>query len=223
MVALVACGEESTPPPPSVQMNEVAEATPPPVVPLPVGEKPASEGAVVEAAEAAGQEPRVERTERGGTAGDPAVAPAASPCPDAPAAGARDVTVAWSDVRASQSCFFFSGPGALGRNDRLGGRARLDLRDGRAVLDFGGGVRFTGSAGERVTLARTSEHDFQGTWRVTERITGTWQAGVERHLDTPCTEAPRVAAAQYSYAECDTANPSSCPGPCTITATLTIR
>lgn len=225
MFGLVACGEESGPPPPSVQMHEVGEATPPPVAPLPVGQKPAAESATGEEHPLAedGIAERTERTERTPAARDPGAAPATTPCPDAPANGARDVTVAWSNVRSTQACFFFSGPGTLGRDDRLGGRARLELSDGRAVLDFGGGVRFTGSAGERIALTRTSDHDFQGAWRVTERITGTWRAGVERHVDTPCTESPRVATAQYTYAECDTASPSSCPGPCTITATLTIR
>ena len=59
-----------------------------------------------------------------------------------------------------------------------------------------------------VTLARTTTHDFDGRWQVTETIDGTYEGG-----------RPHAAA---RYEECGDSQPA-CPGRCTTTADLLAR
>lgn len=80
----------------------------------------------------------------------------------------------WSDIATvTSTCFFFSGPGELGRNAQLGETATLAIGDHRARLDFGVDVVFEGPReGDRLTLSRTSSHDYDGgKWTVRETIT----------------------------------------------------
>jgi hypothetical protein len=132
------------------------------------------------------------------------------------------VSVAWSSVRSTDGCFFFSGPGALGRDTPLGNTARFEGTASGASLAFGG-ARFEGPSTPDIRLARTSTHDFGGPWRVTETIEGRWVTPqTAPHLDTPCTESPpQVIEATYVYHEYE--GSSRTAGHCTITANVTIR
>lgn len=123
------------------------------------------------------------------------------------------VAVEWGRSTSVSSCFYFSGPGDLGRDDHLGARAAF-LRSGdRITLSFGG-LLFEGRIrGDRVTLERISEHDFDGPWKVTETIDATLGASED------CV----VLRGTYRYAECDTSPGASCPGPCSISAPLSVR
>ena len=123
------------------------------------------------------------------------------------------VAVDWGRSTTIASCFYFSGPGELGRDDHLGPRAAF-LRSGdRIALSFGG-LLFEGQVrGDRVTLERISEHDYDGPWRVTETIDATL-GGRDDCL---------VLRGTYRYAECDTARPTNCPGPCSISTPMSVR
>ena len=91
-----------------------------------------------------------------------------APSPPPPPAE-QPLQVQWSNVTSSQSCFFFSGPESLGRDDHLGARASY-ASDGRtARLVFDGRVMFEGFLGTQpFTLVRTSVHQYSGTWSVRE-------------------------------------------------------
>jgi len=93
---------------------------------------------------------------------------------DEPLPAALPYGVLWSDIATQTSgCFFFSGPGELGRNTPLDETAGFAIGDTRASLDFGANVVFEGPrAADRVTLSRTSSHDYSdGKWTVRETIT----------------------------------------------------
>lgn len=80
--------------------------------------------------------------------------------------------VTWDDLRATEGCFFFSGPMELGRDDHLGVQADVAL--GPVVtVSFGPHV-FRGAQGE--PLVRQSGHHFGGTWSVRETLQGEWDA-----------------------------------------------
>jgi hypothetical protein len=83
-----------------------------------------------------------------------------------------DYGVRWTEVQTeTPGCFFFSGPGELGRDTQLGEAAAFAIGERRARLDFGGGAVFEGErAGEGITLERSSTHDFDGKWTVRETI-----------------------------------------------------
>lgn len=120
------------------------------------------------------------------------------------------VTVEWSQVTRTPTCFFFSGPGSLGRDDQLGTTAEWSEHEGRAGLAFSPLVVFHGvRGGSQVALARTSAHLFGDKWEVSERIDGEIQGG--------------VLEGQYHYDECDTSHRPSCPGPCHIDARVVIQ
>src|SRR5262245_34249121 len=53
-------------------------------------------------------------------------------------AGASTVLVGWGVVRSSPGCFFFSGPGDLGRDDHLGALASLAVGSASGQLVFDG-------------------------------------------------------------------------------------
>lgn len=84
-----------------------------------------------------------------------------------------DYGVRWSEVQTeTPGCFFFSGPGELGRDTQLGDGAAFAIGERRARLDFGSGAVFEGErVGERIMLERSSTHDFDGKWTVRETLT----------------------------------------------------
>ena len=128
--------------------------------------------------------------------------------------GTQAVRVRWATPARTRTCFFFSGPGDLGRDDHLGARAQLTWRGSRVTLDFGG-PRFTGTVrGDAVTLERRSTHEFGRPWQVTERIVG--RLGDVTRGGRTC----RGLRAHYRYEECPVGG--DCPGDCTIDADLTV-
>jgi hypothetical protein len=123
--------------------------------------------------------------------------------PDAPAAA----PVHWANIVATETCFFFSGP-FDGRDEHLAGAATLE-RDGAQVRLRLGATVFLGTLdGEALAVTRTSEHDHEGTWHVTETVEGTYAAGLLR--------------ARYRYEECGPP-PEACPGHCTQSADLSAQ
>jgi hypothetical protein len=80
--------------------------------------------------------------------------------------------VSWDDIRATEGCFFFSGPLELGRDDHLGVEATIT--PGPVTTVAFGPHTFRGPRGE--PLVRESGHDFQGAWVVRESLRGTWSA-----------------------------------------------
>ena len=123
------------------------------------------------------------------------------------------VAVDWGRSTSIGSCFYFSGPGDLGRDDDLGARAAYLRSANRIALSFEG-LLFEGElSGDQVVLERVSEHDYDGTWKVTETITATLGK----------TDDCVVLRGTYGYAECDTNRPVNCPGPCTISAPIEVR
>lgn len=109
------------------------------------------------------------------------------------------VAVEWSGVQATPGCFFFSGPGRLGRDDQLGSTACVDPAAGR--ISFGSAV-FRGGAGR---LTRRSQHDHQGVWHADEALAGA--LGSDGRF-----------SGSYAYAEC--AQGGACPGTCRISAAV---
>ena len=89
-----------------------------------------------------------------------------------PATVGAPVLVSWSDIRSSASCFFFSGPRDLGRDDHLGALATLTLTPPTAELVFvEGGYRFTGPvSGAALSALRDASHEYSGTWTTRESI-----------------------------------------------------
>jgi hypothetical protein len=120
----------------------------------------------------------------------------------------RATSVLWGGATFNESCFFFSGPADLGRDDHLGSRAAY-LRSGDLLSVSFDGAMFQGRVeGDRVRLVRVSEHEFDGTWKVAESIDATLGEGGE------C----KVLDGTYAYEECDTGPKGLCPGPCRISA-----
>lgn len=119
------------------------------------------------------------------------------------------VTVAWSDIRSSSSCFFFSGPGDLGRDDHLGPFAAITLTPPSAELFFeGGGYRFTGAvSGGILSVGRDAPHEYGGTWMTRETIT--------------LSASGSAWVGTYHYDELDPATrvPSSCHIDATVVVT----
>ncbi len=130
------------------------------------------------------------------------------------ARGESTVNVRWAAPQSTAGCFFFSGPGSLGRNDSLGSTAALSWQGERMVLAFGR-ARFEGNErGGTVRLARRTTHAYSGNWRVTELIEGSLAS--TRRGDSTCT----VLNASYRYQECGPGGP--CPGQCTIAASMVV-
>lgn len=137
------------------------------------------------------------------------VQPAAPPAPAAPSLAPQStpIAVVWQVTSSTPSCFFFSGPGNLGRRDHLGTSAQWVASGPTVTLTFAGGLTFVGTrAGPQITLARRSTHSYSGTWIVDESIVGTFNG------------ATFVGA--YSYAECEAGNPRNCPTSCAIRAQI---
>lgn len=87
------------------------------------------------------------------------------------------VAVRWGAPQTTPGCFFFSGPGELGRDDHLGEAARLVAsdRDVRLAFDTGpelaGGAPLGRSTPDVTVLGRASHHEFGGRWTVRESLT----------------------------------------------------
>jgi hypothetical protein len=108
----------------------------------------------------------------------------------------------WSAIRADDTCWYFSGPN--GRDTKLAGDIAFK-RDGDQVTATLGGATFTGTYRDNVLqLARTSQHQADGTWTVNEKIEGDYVGG--------------KMIARYHYDECLVG--TRCPNQCTIEATL---
>ncbi len=129
---------------------------------------------------------------------------------DEPLPASLPYGVGWSDIATvTSTCFFFSGPGELGRNTRLDETAAFAIGETRARLDFGADVIFAGPReGDRIMLSRTSSHDYgDDKWTVRETIT----------LDL----APAGGwIGRYHYDEFEPG--SATPGTCHIDATVLV-
>ena len=137
----------------------------------------------------------------------PQAPPAPAPAPRPTQPSDYQFTVEWSEIKATEGCFFFSGPD--GRDDKLGPHVEVRREEpDRVELRFGSAV-FSGTArnGE-LEVTRDSSHDFDGRWTVTERIHG--RAREEREMH-----------ARYRYQECEVGQ--HCPGTCRIDAKLVLR
>ena len=143
----------------------------------------------------------------------PAPVPREAPLPPPPptetprAHGTMHAT--WAKIVTVGDCWYFSGPN--GRDTKLVGDAQL-TRDGDQVTMTLGGATFTGTfaasggnAGE-LQLGRTTLHDFDDPWTVTEKIHGPYREG--------------AIIAKYRYVECERG--TACPNHCTIDAELTL-
>lgn len=140
-----------------------------------------------------------------------ALPPVARECSHAFDGTSGPVQVRWASIRRTDGCWFFSGPGELGRDDRLGTTAAWTRTGDQVSLRFGA-VRFEGTiAGDRVTLRRVSEHASGRGWRVTETIEGTLTGG-----------ACPTLTARYHYDECEIGS-ASCPGQCHLDAAITLE
>jgi hypothetical protein len=132
----------------------------------------------------------------------------AEPSPPRVAGGAR---VTWGQVEATPSCAFFSGPGELGQDDRLGDAADVGPSGAGLALTFAGGPTFEGQRiGRLISFGRRSVHARGGAqWVVEEAIGGLLE--------------DEVFDGVYHYQECDPRQPASCPGPCSIRAEVQVR
>ncbi|HEY4122233.1 MAG TPA: hypothetical protein VGM56_30405 [Byssovorax sp.] len=134
-------------------------------------------------------------------------APREAYVPTPPAEGPRVASVTWTAVKPTPpTCFFFSGPAPLGRDDPLGDVAAWEATPGgRALLAFHGGPTFRGSVeGARVDLRRRSRHEYNnGWWTAEEELRGDLGAGA-LELD-------------YTYEECQ-GDVTPCTGQCSLRA-----
>jgi hypothetical protein len=129
--------------------------------------------------------------------------------PEGPAAG--PVSVTWSDVHSTADCFFFSGPGALGRDTHLSEQGVFAVHGDQVELSFGPDAVFRGRfTPPHADAVRRGRYDFGGPWSTEERFAG-------------ALAGPRVFEGDYQYKECELAHPDQCPGPCTIRAHVTFR
>ncbi|MCS6797852.1 MAG: hypothetical protein NZ898_04880 [Myxococcota bacterium] len=126
--------------------------------------------------------------------------------------GEHPVGLTWTQIQRAPTCWFFAGPGDIGRDDRYGNVGVLGRQGDRAWLDIGA-YRFEGRI-ERdfITLSRTSVHDYEGEWRVDETLTGRIPPR------GPC----RPLSVRYTYTECAPPGQGDCPNHCRLSATLRV-
>jgi len=129
-------------------------------------------------------------------------------------AGPQTVSVAWGRIYQSPGCFFFSGPGTLGRDDQLGTSATLTNTPQHIELRFGAAAFSGQRSGERFSLTRRSRHEFSGVWVVDEFIDGRFEQ--IRRGEQTC----RGVRAHYRYRECSGDGP--CREGCTISGELSV-
>jgi hypothetical protein len=135
------------------------------------------------------------------TSAPPVAAPPSAP----PGPQVMPVAVTWRVTSNTPSCFFFSGPGGLGRRDQLGTVAQWAATGPNVSLTFQGGQSFVGTrSGPQVSLSRRSTHSFSGTWVVDETILGSFDGN--------------TFVGAYQYRECQPGNARNCPTNCTIQA-----
>lgn len=135
----------------------------------------------------------------------PSVLATASPTRETPTppddpTQAIEVAVSWTVSEATPGCFFFSGPGRLGRSSTLGNRACVTPSP-HPIIAFGAAV-FKGSARG---IRRRSHHQHGGAWTVDEELSG-GLSGDGRF------------EGEYRYTECQKG--AACPGVCRIRATV---
>jgi hypothetical protein len=141
--------------------------------------------------------------------GDAEPSPAVPPGATTTAVEQVLVQVEWSEISRTAGCFFFSGPGELGRDDQLGTTARWSTTGDEVALLFAPSLVFRGAmTDDHVVLSRRSSHDYLSKWDIEETIEGAVEGG--------------TLGARYHYSECDTRQRQSCPGRCVIDATVTI-
>ena len=115
-------------------------------------------------------------------------------------------TMRWSNIDKIETCFYFSGP-FDGRDDSLDGEIAFGVHEGELHVSIGD-VELVGPIHDgEVTLRRAPTHQYEGSWTVTETITGTYDGATLR--------------GRYRYEECGPGE--VCPGHCTLTADLTSR
>jgi hypothetical protein len=112
--------------------------------------------------------------------------------------------VTWSRVRASPGCWFFSGPGHLGRDDHLGWLASVDAGARRVEVRFGPHA-FRGPRVPELALVRETNPRHLGPWTVTETLDGK-------------LTADGGFSGTYTYRECDRSGAEGCPNRCVIRA-----
>ena len=132
----------------------------------------------------------------------------------APSSGGGTGLASWREIESTPGCWFFSGPGALGRDHHLGHRAVVDNDDGHLVVSFGDAA-FPGDvdASGHVTLARDDDgKDGTESWRTHEEIDG--------------TVVGDTFVGRYDYAECKFDVDGACiknGSDCHISSALTIN
>jgi hypothetical protein len=110
----------------------------------------------------------------------------------------------WAKTVTVGDCWYFSGPN--GRDTKLVGDAQL-TRDGDKITMVLGGATFAGEfTNGELRLGRTTLHDFDDSWTVTEKIHGPYREG--------------AIIAKYRYEECERG--TTCPNHCTIDGELTL-
>jgi hypothetical protein len=171
--------------------------------------------------------PAVEPTPTSARSAAPVAPRSAEPAPSAvlgcrDGSGTRDVAVTWTNVSSSSGCFFFSGPGKLGRDTQLGALARWEENGAQVALAFGA-ARFVGDGrGAPLRLQRSAVHDFNGAWRITETVVGKWVEPPALAQTLSQARCPEFEGT-YAYQECNQGNAAECPGRCVINAKLTLK
>jgi len=134
----------------------------------------------------------------------PLAKPQLAPVAETPNPNTTTFKVSWDNVRATDGCFFFSGPN--GRDDQLVDTAVFERNGTELTVTINKKVVFKGSlTKDGFSVARKSQHDYGGPWTVDESIAG--PRPVEGSL-----------RASYRYNECEQG--TKCPNQCTITGTI---
>ena len=120
----------------------------------------------------------------------------------------------WTGVQPSGGCWFFSGPGQLGRDRQLGSAVVVERSADRLAVAFDG-ARFEGALGPDGTVVLLRESggvDGVSAWRTRETLTGRF--------------SNETLVADYGYRECQFDGQGGCPevsrGDCRIHAAVTV-
>jgi len=110
----------------------------------------------------------------------------------------------WSNVKSTDTCWYFSGPS--GRDTPLGAHVEV-RRDADHAWVRWGQASFEGSwSANAIDVSRLATHTYAGTWIISERLEGR------------ITE--QAIRAKYTYDECEQG--TRCPGRCRITADVAL-
>lgn len=116
----------------------------------------------------------------------------------------------WTNIQSTPGCFFFSGPGELGRDVSLGEQAEWVHDPAMLVLSFGDRVLFIGDSGRSpVVLMRHDTGVYGGKWQVVETLVGDLQQGLFR--------------GRYQYHECEEGECRRGFDRCEITADVVVE